>query len=97
MNDAEHDFGMISMTQAVDSYHIFLSFFYFYFNAANLRILTYYPCLSTETHALLMYLYLHTCFAFLSPIIYLTAVICFIFVVSLFAGEDLQVLIRACE
>ena len=39
MYDAEMTLGMISMTQAVDSYRIFLSFFYFYSIAINRRIL----------------------------------------------------------
>ena len=39
---------------------------------------------------------IRTCFAFLSPSMYLTGVICF-FIVSLFAGKDLQVVIITSE
>jgi len=39
MYDAEMTLGKISMTQPIDSYHIFLSFLYFYSIATNRRIL----------------------------------------------------------
>jgi len=76
MNDAEMTLGKISMTQPIDSYHIFLSFLYFYSIATNRRIL-WLSSTSFDWDACSMDVSVSAyCFAFLLQSIYLTAFIC---------------------
>jgi hypothetical protein len=70
MHNVEHDFGH-DIDDVDDKFVCHLtSLSISFLNASNCRFLTYCPCLSTETHAVGMDLYRHTCFAFLSPIMY---------------------------
>ena len=75
MYDAEMTLGMISMKQAIDSIIFSLAFSISILSLLIAGFFDYHPRLSTEMHAPWMYLYLHTCFAFLLQSIYLTACI----------------------